>query len=136
MIYTSYFAKHKKGADDKTAYLSIAVGNPKYEVPYEIIDIKILKPYGIFGKYHGEEYKKKYFERLNSYGVDKIMHEIERLSKGKENVLLMCHEKNKMDCHRSMFAEWWLEQTGEIIEEWGEEKPKEEFTQLKFFDII
>lgn len=140
MIYTSYFAKHKNRSDEDTAYISIAVGNPKYSVAYPIIDLKCLKPYGIFGTYEGEEYKAKYYERLDWYGVDYIYNEILRAARGKNTILLMCHEKDPNECHRKLFAEWWFMRTGEIIEEWGEERPKEEpnerLTQISFFDIL
>lgn len=129
MIYTSYFAKHKNKADDKIAYVSIAVGNPKYPVAYNIIDLKMLKPYGIFGKYHGDEYKRKYFERLDSFGVDKILLALDNIGKGFDDILLMCHEKDPIQCHRSMFAEWWFRNTGEIIEEYG----KQNLTQVSLF---
>ena len=139
-IFTSYFAKQKKRNEEGTAYVSIAVGNPKYEVAFNIIDLKCLKPYGVFGKYHGEEYKKKYFERLDSFGVDYIAREIKKVGSGCKEVILMCHEKNPLECHRSMFAEWWLMKTGEIIEEWGEEKQEAEkekgLQQISFFDIM
>lgn len=135
MVYTSYFAKHKKNPDPNAVYLSIAVGNPKYSVPYTIVDFRMLKPFGVFGVYDGEEYKKKYFERLDSYGVDKIREEMLKLSGDHEKVFLLCHEKNKNECHRSMFAEWWEKHTGEVISEWDEkveESKEEKYEQLSF----
>lgn len=130
-IYISYFAGQKKMELDDTAYMSIAVGNPRYPVPYKIINLDILKPYGIFRVYHGEEYRKKYYERLDSYGVEKIRKTIDELREGHENVILMCHEKNKYECHRQMFAEWWKERTGEEIEEYGEKKVSAKMPEVK-----
>ncbi len=138
-IYTSYFARQRKMELEDASYVSIAVGNPRYHVPYRIVNLKPLKPYGIFGVYDGDEYRDKYFERLDSYGVDYIRKSIEAASEGHENVILMCHEKDKTECHRSLFAEWWEQHTGEKIEEFGEnkkemiEKKKEEYEQLSFF---
>lgn len=121
MIYISYFAKQKKMPIEDAAYASVSVGNPKYAVPYQIRDAKILKPYGIFGKYEfGAEYEAAYRRRLERYGVEAICYELERLQGNHKNLVLMCHEKNKLDCHRWMFAKWWYEQTGEVILEWGE----------------
>ena len=135
MIYTSYFAKHKKNAEPDIAYISIAVGNPKYPVEYDIVDLNVLKPFGIFRKYSGDAFKEKYFELLDRYGVPRIRREIERAKGQHETALLMCHEKDKNDCHRSMFAEWWLLRTGERIDEYGEEikKPTERIEQLSMF---
>lgn len=134
-IYTSYFARQKKMELSDTSYVSIAVGNPRYSVPYKIVNLGLLKPFGIFRVYHGEEYKQKYFERLDGYGVEKIRRAIEEASEGHENVILMCHEKDKNECHRSMFAEWWLKNTGEVIPEYGEEPAEEkiECEQLTLF---
>ena len=55
MIYTSYFAKQAKRNDENTAYASIAVGMPKYELAHELRHVMSIKPYGVFGKYDGEE---------------------------------------------------------------------------------
>ena len=44
---------------------------------------------------------------------------IEKAPHGKELVLL-CYEDVRVPgdwCHRTVFAEWWAEQTGELIEE-------------------
>ena len=134
-IYTSYFVRQKKMELQDVSYVSIAVGNPRYSVPYKIVNLGLLKPFGIFRVYHGEEYKEKYFERLDGYGVEKIRKAIEEASEGHENVILMCHEKDKKECHRSMFAEWWFKNTGEIIPEYGEEpkEENEEYEQLTLF---
>lgn len=134
-IYTSYFSRQRKMELDDAAYISIAVGNPRYAVPYKIEDARSLKPYGIFGKYHGEEYKQKYFERLDFFGVDTILKELNRLRGDHENVILMCHEKDENECHRRMFAEWWFNQTGEFIPEFGKEE-KKELTQEDLFGIM
>lgn len=117
MIYTSYFAAQKKMPIKDVAYVSIAVGNPRYSVPYEIVNAKIIKPYGVFGKYHGIEYEQKYFERLDSYGVQAIAEELKKVAGNHENVILMCHERDWTTCHRRMFAKWWFEKTGEVIPE-------------------
>lgn len=114
------------------SYVSIAVGNPRYPVPYKIVNLGLLKPFGVFRVYSGDEYKKKYFERLDKYGAKKIRKAIEEVSEGHENVILMCHEKDKNECHRSMFAEWWFLRTGEKIPEIGEKSNEDdEFEQLE-----
>ena len=118
MIYTSYFAKQAKaGARDDTSYASIAVGTPKYALPFELKHVTSVKPFGVFNKYQGAEYQEKYFERLERIGVDKIYEEIVTEKGDKENLVIMCYEKNPNECHRRMFADWWLKKTGEIIAE-------------------
>ena len=121
MIYTSYFSKKKEDLED-TAYCSIAVCNPKYDLPYELKNASTIKPYGIFNKYSGEQYVEKYFERLEKIGVDRILEDLRKAQGDKKNLVLMCYEKNPEECHRSMFAKWWLAKTGEVIEEYEERK--------------
>lgn len=118
MIFTSYFSKQaKKVPDENTSYASIAVGMPRYKLPFELKSVQTIKPYGVFGKYEGDEYYNHYIDRLERIGVDRIYEDL-RLAQGdKENLVLMCYEKNADECHRRMFAEWWLQKTGEIIEE-------------------
>ena len=137
-IYTSYFAKQRKMELEDASYVSIAVGNPRYPVPYKIVNLNVLKPYGIFGVYDEDEYSERYFARLDRYGVDYIRKEIEKASEGHENVILMCHEKDRNECHRKMFADWWEKNTGEKIEEFegGKPKPKKEkviYEQMSLF---
>lgn len=117
MIYTSYFAKQARNNDPNTAYASVAVGLPKYPLAHELKHLTSVKPYGVFGKYHGEEYKQKYFERLEMIGLERIYNELMSVQGDKENLILMCYEKDPSECHRRMFAEWWYKKTGEIIEE-------------------
>lgn len=132
-VQTYYFSGAGKLKIEDTAFLSIAVGNPRYKTNYEIVDLKVLKPYGILGMYSGEQYKEKYFERLDFIGPEKIREEIIKASHGHKTVLLLCHEKNKDECHRRMFAEWWEKKTGEVIEEFGEKKEEDEDRQLSLF---
>ena len=127
-LYTSYFSKWKKLSLADASYVSIAVGNPKYPVPYKIVDARILKPYGAFGVVDNDEFKRRYFKRLDSFGVEKILKELETVSEGHENVILLCHEKDESVCHRRMFAEWWYENTGELIEEYGKALGVEQLT--------
>lgn len=116
MIYTSYFGK-KKGNFEKTAYVSIAVALPKYQLGYEVGELPIISPRGVFGRFEGEDYKREYFRRLDGFGKERIARELERVKGNKENLVLLCHEKDASVCHRRMFAEWWEKETGEVINE-------------------
>lgn len=136
-IYTSYFAKQKKMELEDAAYVSIAVGNPKYAVPYTIVNARILKPYGVSFKLSFEEFKRQYIQRLEKYGVDEIRKEIIDTAGGHRNVILMCHEKDENTCHRRMFAEWWESKTGERIEEYGKvTEKKRERKQVEQLSIL
>lgn len=121
MIYVSYYSN--KDIDvEHNRYCSISVGNPRWKLPYEVVHAGILKPYEIFNKYDNmEDYRREYRKKLDALGVDKIRKLLQELQGDKENIVLLCYEKNKYECHRWTFAEWWMEKTGEIVEEWHEE---------------
>ena len=59
----------------------------------------------------------------------------EARAEGKELVLL-CYEDVRVPgdwCHRTVFAEWWAEQTGELIEElYDPSEPKVKKPAAKF----
>ena len=132
-LWTSYFGNKDMLYMKDCAYLSVACGNPKYPVPYEIIDCKILKPYGIFGKKMSDiEYMLEYRAKLDKVGVKRIIEEIERCAGGHENVILLCHEKNPYECHRRDFADWYFEKTGTFVNEviWEKEE-QEKATRLQ-----
>ncbi len=123
MIYTSRFANPELKSGQYTA-VRISVGSPRWKLSYPIAGaISELMPKGIFGKYDNDKaaFEAEYRKRLSCIGVAyirKILQQYEQL--GKDVVLLCFEDVRKGDddwCHRIMFAEWWKEQTGEIIPE-------------------
>lgn len=132
MFYTCYFANRKMLEIEDCVYISISCGNPKYSVPYQIVDCKLLKPYGIFGKdLSDEEYIRRYREKLERIGVDRIRAELASLVHGHKNAVLLCHEKNPNDCHRRDFANWLFEKTNVMIAEYGENCTKTKENEAK-----
>ena len=77
-----------------------------------------------------EDFKKAYYEKLNGIGKDRIINMVMKMERdasaqGKDLVLL-CYEDVRIPedwCHRTVFAEWWVENTGEIIEELPDPNP-------------
>ena len=54
-----------------------------------------------------EEYDKKYYEILNSLDKEKVIKKLNWLKeKTNKNVVLLCWEKDKNKCHRSLLANW------------------------------
>lgn len=120
MLYTSYYAKKDKIDTDNYAYVSISVGTPKWSLPYPLEHCYVLKPFSIFGKYDNMiDYEREYRKCLDKIGVQKINFALNQIKQktGKENLILLCYEKDKNECHRWTFAKWWMEKTGEIVEE-------------------
>lgn len=116
--------------------VGISVGKPRFSTGYEIREqCYALAPRYDMLKLGYEEYKAEYFKKLDKIGVDKIIGIVQRLdAKAQEEdkkLVLLCFEdirKPENWCHRTLFAEWWLAHTGEVIEEMPEadalEQPK------------
>ena len=120
MIYTSYYSNTKNINTRDNCYVSISVGTPKWVLPYELHHCKVLKPFSIFGMYDNMvDYEREYRKYLDSVGVDKIRRAFRAIMEesGKKNLVLLCYEKDKKECHRYTFAKWWYEQTGEVVQE-------------------
>lgn len=124
-IYTSRFSNPELRKGCYTA-VRIAVGAPRWDVGYRLDgECKDLMPFGLFGKDNddsdAEAFKRKYFARLDKAGVNKIRAQLAHFESMGKDVVLLCWEdirKGEIDwCHRTMFAQWWLERTGEVIEE-------------------
>lgn len=120
MLYVSRFSNPTLKSGEYTA-VRISLGFPKWSVGYEIAGaISDLMPYGMLGKYSHEEFVVKYRERLNRIGVDHIRKELSKFEGKGKPVVLLCYEDVRVDgqtCHRTTFAEWWREQTGETVKE-------------------
>lgn len=105
--------------------VGISIGTPKFPLGYQIREqCYSLAPKGYMLRMELEEFKKAYYGKLDGIGADRIISMVERLNRsaqaeGKELVLL-CFEDVRVPgdwCHRTVFAEWWAEHTGEIISE-------------------
>ncbi len=123
MIYTSRFYNPELKSGNYTA-VRVSLGSPRWGVGYNIDGaINELMPKGLFGKYDNDRagFEREYRKLLDSIGVSRIKQQLSLYnSKGKDVVLLCYEDVRKGDndwCHRTMFANWWTEKTGEVIEE-------------------
>lgn len=123
-IYTSYFAKAYQFPDDKYSCIAISVGVPK---AINVKSYKKLAPlWDIVQEYKNnggdiEKYKSRYYnEVLNKLGVCEVYKDLEKLSDGKD-IVLLCYEgiKNNDFCHRHLVSQWLRENgydaPGELI---------------------
>lgn len=74
-----------------------------------------------------EEFRVHYFDSLARYGVERIARTFQTIADtaGDDRLVLLCFEdlaKGKW-CHRTLFAEWWTEQTGDPVRELGPKAP-------------
>ncbi len=123
-IWTSRYS-NKELISDKYYPVGISIGQPKFRLGYELREqCYSLAPKGYMLNMSPDRFKPAYYEKLEGIGAEKIVGIVNRLderaqSEGKELVLL-CFEDVRVPgewCHRTVFAEWWAENTGELIEE-------------------
>lgn len=105
--------------------VGISIGTPKFPLGYTLRkQCYSLAPKGYMLNMELDRFKPAYYEKLEGIGTDRIIDMVEKMNtearaEGKELVLL-CYEDVRVPgdwCHRTVFAEWWAEQTGELIEE-------------------
>lgn len=117
-IYTSYFANFRRFPSD-IVQISISRIPPKGYMGFEY---KRLAPsYELLQHWkrnHDEDFYIQRFnsETLGSLSAQNVYNELERLSGGKDCVLL-CYEKPEDFCHRHLVAEWLSSELGLKIEE-------------------
>jgi hypothetical protein len=103
--------------------VAITVGKPKWPVGFEFVAFNLLAPFGrLFRIDDREEFTKAYFEKMDRIGVAAISKRFQEISDqhGGKDLVLLCYEnltKPGEWCHRQVFAQWWLRETGEIIKE-------------------
>lgn len=123
MVYTSRFSNPELKTGKYTA-VRISVGSPRWNVGYQIYGaISELMPKGLFGKYDNDKaaFEVEYRKRLECVGVQYIRKLLADCEQPGKDTVLLCYEdvrKGESDwCHRTMFAKWWFEKTGEVIPE-------------------
>lgn len=123
-IKTSRYA-NKELSNSKYYAVGISVGLPKFKLGYEVREqCYALAPRYDMLKLGYEQYRTEYFKKLDKMGTDKVIRIVQQLERhaydeGKQLVLLCFEDIRKPGewCHRTLFAEWWLKHTGEVIEE-------------------
>ena len=105
--------------------VSISLGVPKFPLAFPTMaSIPELMPHGSWLQIPEPEYRVKYLAKLEKVGVPWLMVRLQEVSeKNPEGkIALLCWENlAKGDwCHRRMFAEWWEEKTGMVVEELGQ----------------
>lgn len=115
-IYTSYFANKKMPED--MIKVRISLGNPRWKTPYQISGtIKLLMPHRESLQLDIQSAVSDYKKKLSQTDIETVKKEI--LAFG-ENVILLCFENVTKDdswCHRRIFAEWYEQKTGEVVQE-------------------
>jgi hypothetical protein len=129
-VYTSYFGMKANIEKEDILPVSIALWKPRW---YEGLEYKKIAPkaFMLRGDYDQDEYIRFYEQWvLNKLNVDEVIKDLERLGDGKD-IALLCYEKPGEFCHRHLFAEWMLEQTGWEIEEFRPQPKKQKSSDFE-----
>lgn len=111
---------------DDIVLVRISLGKPKWlnaavaeQMPY----IGELAPQGCFHLKSDAAFRGCYLKRLSGYGAERIERRFLKLIElhGGLPLVLLCYEPHPSQCHRGDFAEWWHEQTGELVPEFNPE---------------
>lgn len=123
-LYTACWKVALQAASDEVVLVRTSIGGPRWAPKgsvSQLESIKELMPYGLMAKdLPWPCFVKGYTERLEATGVtvfEEIFEEI-RGRQGERPLVLLCFEHDPRECHRGVFANWWMEQTGEVIPEW------------------
>lgn len=119
---------------DKYYPVGISIGQPKFQLGYQLREQCFsLAPKGYMLNMDIDRFKPEYYKKLENIGTKRIISMVTRLDEkaqeeGKE-LILLCYEDVRIPenwCHRTIFAEWWAEQMGELIEELPDPTPPKE----------
>jgi len=73
------------------------------------------------------EFREQYRDLMDSRGMDVIASRFRAIAtaEGDERLVLLCYEdlEKGLWCHRTAFAEWWQDMTGETVVELGPTGP-------------
>lgn len=120
MLYTSRFSNKGLVAKPDLVKVSIAVSMPRWGLGYPVRVLRCLAPHPRLLKLEDrDEYWWHYRQQLEDLGPRVIAKALHDVTLGKDAVLLCWEDLRRPDqwCHRRMFANWWLENMGEMVDE-------------------
>ncbi|MFF3665428.1 hypothetical protein [Microtetraspora malaysiensis] len=106
------------------------VGHPRFPLAYQLAGhARLITPLGTMLGRPLDAYTLLYRRHLAASGVDAIRAELAEIAARHEAgrpLVLLCFDKLDKPgnwCHRSQFAAWWTEHTGEPVPELGAQPP-------------
>ncbi len=122
--------------------VGISRGAPRFRVGYRYRRLMELAPDGWMLSIESDErFEKVYRAKLNNLGVEKIGALLTKISDEEDGkaLALLCYEADPARCHRSAFAAWWTEQTGQEVPELQNSvssRKRQEGAQPSLFDAL
>ena len=115
-IFTGRYQDARRHPD--VVLVRTSVGRPRF-IRGPLPTLVEATPYGLL-KVTGDEFEKRYHERLDSFGAERIGERLHELEAEYGRPLVLCCFEDVIAgqaCHRRMFADWWMRRTGEPIDE-------------------
>jgi hypothetical protein len=139
-VTTSRYANQKVIEASGLVPIGITVGQPRFSLRYDKVDVKALAPDPQSLK--RANWAVAYRRKLDGLGVDQVRHLLGEAGNG-QDVVLLCFEclavHGEDSCHRRVFATWWEKHTGEEVEELKDKapipRPKPKVEQPTLFDV-
>jgi hypothetical protein len=99
--------------------VGISVGRPKFPLKYAPVYMSALAPYRLLGIDDAEEFTRRYIERLEDVGAERLGERFAALAAehDKPGLLFLCFEPKGQPCHRHVFRAWWEDQTDQTVPE-------------------
>lgn len=99
-----------------------SVGGPKFPIDYELREeVRELMPRGLLSVSDPAEFTRRYRERLDRLDLDVLHAQFHAISgrHGGKRIVLLCFEDVRAGelCHRRVFADFWIERTGQDVPE-------------------
>lgn len=118
-LMTCSYSKFKP---DMGTAVRTSLGGPKWWNEPPEAAIWVITPRREYLRMPYPEYRARYLDQLDRVGPGAIEREFRKIGQqfGYRPLVLLCFEKLVTPddwCHRSMFAEWWLGETGETVTE-------------------
>ena len=124
-LYVSRYS-NKCLAKTEAVKVGISLGAPRFKKEYELAgNAFALAPTRAMFNLDKTVFEAQYRKRLDNLGVERIKSILSTFGYGKEKeMILLCYEditKPEDWCHRTVFAKWWEDNTGEIVEEYRDD---------------
>ena len=121
-LYTSRYQNQKAILESGAVAVGITAGTPRFKKRYEVTYARNLAPERAWFELRRPEFETIYRTKLNDQGLNSIAAQLSDISEANGNrpLVLLCFEditQENLWCHREIFAEWWHEETGRIVEE-------------------
>ncbi len=140
-IYTSRFSNPEL-ATGKYTVVGIVRSLPRFPLKYKLAGniIEFAPPGYLWNENDREVFRPKYFEHMDSIGMDRAAELLFPYMEMGKDIVLCCYEDVRLPhgwCHRQVFAEWWEANFGQKIEElYNPTEPKEKKKTLNMDEIV